>query len=223
MSTTRALAGMTLAVGAAYALSRWPQMSTWGATSAEVAGTMPGDEVVGVPRYRTTHAVTIHAPTDSVWPWLVQMGQGRGGLYSYDWLENLLGLQIHSADRVVPELQDLQVGDVVRMVPEGMQPELAYSVLRLEAPRLLVLGALSSREDAFAAGMPFPCWTFALRPTDQGDTRLVVRFQSDFEPTLLGLLANKHALMPVHFVMERRMLLGIKERAERAEVTAAAG
>lgn len=230
MKTSRALAGVTLAgvtlAGTAYVVSGRPQMSTWGATPAEVAATMPGDDIVGVARYRTTHAVTIQAPVDSVWPWLVQLGQGRGGLYSYDWVENLVGLQIHSADRVVPELQDLQVGDVVRMVPEGMQPELAYAVLRLEAPSLLVLGATTSREDAFAAGMPFPCWTFSLRPTQTGDTRLVVRFQSDFEPTLLGLLANKHALAPVHFVMERKMLLGIKERAEHAEragVTAAAG
>ena len=168
MKTTSALAGMTLAVGAAYAASRWPEMATWGATPDEVSATMPGDDVVGVPRYRTTHAVTIQAPVQRVWPWLVQMGQGRGGLYSYDRLENALGLQIHSADRIVPELQDLQVGDVVRMVPEGMQPDLAFSVLRLQAPTLLLLGAVTSREDAFTAGMPFPCWTFALNPPVTG-------------------------------------------------------
>jgi hypothetical protein len=207
------LAAGVAASALGYAVAR--RAGTWGATAAEAAARMPGDEVVGRARYRTTRAVTVRAPVGQVWPWLVQLGQGRGGLYSYDRLENLLGLDIHSVDRIVPELQHLAVGDVVRMVPQGTQPELAFAVLRLEPPRLLVLGATGSREEAVAAGLPYPCWTFLLRPTSTGDTRLVVRFQSDFDPTLLGRIVNRHALAPVHFVMERRMLLGIKKRAER--------
>lgn len=177
---------------------------------------MPGDELLGVARYRTTHAVTIDAPAEQVWPWLVQLGQGRGGMYSYDWLENLLGLRMHSADRIEPALQDLHVGDEIRLVPEGTEPELTLTVVRLEPERVLVLGSSGSREDVIGAGMPYPAWTFALRPLGGRRTRLVVRFQSDFAPTPAGWLMNKYALEPVHFLMERKMLLGIKERAERA-------
>ncbi len=215
----RNVAGATalgVVAGAAYGLSRWPRMSSWGATTTEAAEVLPGDEIVGEPKYRTTHAVTVRAPVEQVWPWLVQLGQGRGGMYSYDWLENLAGLRMHSADRIVPELQQLAVGDVVRLVPEGTQPGLGFVVARLEPPHLLVLGPGSTRQEAIEGHLPYPSWTFLLRPLDERSSRLVVRFQSDFEPTARGWLMNKYALEPVHFVMERKMLLGIKERAERA-------
>lgn len=191
-------------------------MLTWGATPEEAEATMSGDEIVGRARYQATHAVTIEAPVEQVWPWLVQMGQGRGGLYSYDRVENLLGLDIHSADHIVPELQDLAVGDVIRMVPEGTEPDLHFLVAYLEPPHLLVLSSEGSRRDAYAADLPFATWAFHLREVDESTTRLVVRFRSDFRPTPSGWITNKYALEPVHFVMERKMLLGIKERAERA-------
>jgi len=210
------LAVLTATGATVLAVVRWPRMATWGATPVEAEGPIAGDELVPGAKYRTTHAVTVHSAVEAVWPWLVQMGQGRGGLYSYDWLENVFGLHMHSADRVVPELQHLEVGDVVRMVPEGTQPDLSFSVLRVEPPRLLVLGTTESRETVLASGMPYPAWTFELRPLDKDTTRLVVRFQSDFAPTVVGWLLNKYALEPVHCAMERKMLLGIKERAERA-------
>lgn len=171
--------------------------------------------MVGTVRYRTTHAITIDAPREVVWSWLIQLGQGRGGMYSYDWLENLLGLYMHSAQAIRPELQRLAVGDVVSMVPEGTQPSLQLVIARLDAPALLVLGPTASREDAFAANLPYPCWTFRLTRTARGGTRLLDRFQSDFRPSPLGWLMNKYALEPVHFLMERKMLLTLKERSER--------
>ena len=225
MRTARNLAGaaaIAAGLGAAYGISRWPRMTSWGATTTEAAEVLPGDEIVGEPKYRTTHAVTIDAPVERVWPWLVQMGQGRGGLYSYDWLENLAGLRMHSAERIVPELQGLAVGDLVRLVPEGTDPPIAFVVDRIDPPYLLVLGPAGSREEAIEAGLPYPSWTFRLRPVAARSSRLVVRFQSDFKPTTLGWLMNKYALEPVHFVMERKMLLTIKERAERAAPVAAA-
>lgn len=207
---------LTSLARAAFGFRRLPTMASWGATNEEVVAVLPGDELVGVAKYRTTHAVTIAASPEDVWPWLAQMGQGRGGLYSYDWLENLLGLHMHSASRVVPELQAVAVGDVVRMVPEGTQPPLHFVVARVEPPYLLVLGPDGSRAGAFAKNLPYPCWTFALRALDGGGSRLVVRFQSDFRSTAVGWLVNKYALLPVHFIMERKMLLGIKDRAEHA-------
>jgi hypothetical protein len=189
---------------------------SWRATPLEANELLPGDDLVGTARYRTTRGVSISASAEEVWRWLVQIGQGRGGMYSYDWLENLFRLDMHSADHVEPGWQDLSVGDVIRLVPEGTQPPLQFVVVRLEAPHLLVLGPGGTREEAFAQGLPFPCWTFRVTPTSSHSSRLVVRFQSDFKPTPLGWLAYKYALEPVHFVMERKMLLGIKERAERA-------
>ena len=100
-----------------YATLIRPRILRWGATDEEAAERLPGDEVVAQPRYQTTHAVTIHARRSEVWPWLVQLGQGRGGLYSYDWLENLFGLGFRSADRIIPDLQRLAVGDQVWQAP----------------------------------------------------------------------------------------------------------
>jgi hypothetical protein len=196
-------------------------MINWGATQQEIDEPLPGDEIVGQAKYRSTRAITVNAPVERVWPWLVQLGQGRGGLYSYDWLENLLRLDIHSVDRIVPEYQRLAVGDVVRLVPDGTQPALQFTVKQVEPPRLLVLGPSGSRREAFEARMPFPCWTFRLTAMPGDTTRLVVRFQSDFKPDLMGWAVNKYALAPVHFAMERKMLLGIKRRAERRSVLAA--
>ena len=193
---------------------RWTP--AWRATRLEMAASMPGDELISRARYRSTHAITIDARPDDVWPWLVQMGQGRGGLYSYDWLENLLGLHIHSADRIDPDLQSLAVGDVIRLVPEGTQPPLRFVVARLEQRALLVLGPDKARAQAFAEHLPHPCWTFQLTAVGVEQCRLVVRFQADFAPTPLGWVAYKYALRPVHFVMERKMMLGIKDRAERS-------
>lgn len=212
-------AAAALAAGAAlvgYATLVRPRILRWGASDEEVAERLPGDEVVGQRRYQTTHAVTIQAPRSEVWPWLVQLGQGRGGLYSYDWLENLLGLGFASADRIIPELQTLEVGDQVWLAPRDSAMPLWYQVLDLQPPQTLVLGPHGDRNEALGQGLPWSTWTFVLRDLGNGSTRLVVRMRSDFKPTPLGLLANKYALEPVHFAMERKMLLGIKHRAERA-------
>lgn len=210
------VAALAVAGGATYAISQWPRMTSWGATYQETKEELPGDELVGEAKYRTTHAVTIDAPPEQVWPWLAQIGQGRGGMYSYDWLENLVGLRMYSLYRIHPELQHLEVGDIIRLVPEGTEPDLHFVVVRIEPPHLLVLGPDTSREEAIESNLPYPAWTFRLRPLPGGRTRLVVRFQSDFKPTPLGWLMNKYSLEPVHFLMERKMMLTIKQRAEGA-------
>ena len=92
-----------------------PWYSKWGATEAETMKSLPGDEQVPNPNMVNTRAITIEAPVATVWPWLVQMGQGRGGLYSYERLENLVGCEMHNADEILPEYQELMVGDMVRL------------------------------------------------------------------------------------------------------------
>ena len=208
-------AALAVVGGATYVISQWPRMTSWGATYQESTQVLPGDELVGEAKYRTTHAVTIDAPPERVWPWLVQIGQGRGGMYSYDWLENLAGLRMRSLYRIHPELQHLKEGDVIRMVPEGTEPDLHFVVKRIEPPHLLVLGSDIPRAETLETNLPYPAWTFMLRPLPEGGTRLVVRFQSDFKSTPLGWLMNKYTLEPVHFLMERKMMLTLKQRAER--------
>jgi hypothetical protein len=203
----------------AYVVRIRPWHLRWGATDAEVYQSLPGDELVLHPKLTATHAITIHASAAEVWPWLVQMGQGRAGFYSYDWLENVFGLEIHNADRIIPEYQVLKVGDLVPVAPGGFGPP----VVALEPNRVLVLGGtLDTRTGrTLAASHNVPAeyhavsWVFFLEPVDAKTTRLIERFRADWSPSLRNALFNRVLLEPASFVMERKMLLGIKERAER--------
>jgi hypothetical protein len=191
-----------------------PAMLGWGATPDERDARLPGDDIVATPRNLWTRAVTIAAPPAAVWPWLAQIGQGRGGLYSYDWLENLLGCDIHSVDRIIPELQQLAVGDPIRLVREGYPADLVLTVAAILPEQALVLAAPGTRAEALAAGLAYLSWAFILRPTPDGGTRLIVRTRSDFAPTFAGRLVNQVLLEPIQFIMERKMMLGIKARAD---------
>jgi hypothetical protein len=196
-------AGVVGAAAVLGAYRRWvqPWQHRWGATDEEVAAALPGDGIIPDPAGSTTRAITITAAPGDVWPWLVQLGYGRAGWYSYDWIDND---GRPSADRVVPELQDLAVGDQILMGP-GMGP----AVRELEPDRYLVAG---DREGG--------SWCLALRPGG-GGTRLVSRWRVRWPltpATVFWVLLSD----PGAFLMERRMLKGIKERVERAAVSAAA-
>jgi hypothetical protein len=108
---------------------------TWGATPEEVDRAMPGDEFLPDPDILATRAVTISAPPSKIWPWLMQMGSGKGGMYTYDWIENILGLRMHSADEILPQFQDRKVGDVEQLGTNG--PRLRVEIL--DAERAMVL------------------------------------------------------------------------------------
>lgn len=115
---------------------------TGGATDEEMIRQFPGDDLVPDPSDETPRAVTVNAPADAVWPWIVQLGQGRGGFYRYSWLENLAGADIHNVDHIIPELQDLEKGDSIRMVREDywlQSPSTAMTVKRIDSDRTLVL------------------------------------------------------------------------------------
>jgi hypothetical protein len=175
---------------------------TYGATAAEVAGHLPGDDLLPYPDLLSTRAVTIEAPPAAVWPWLVQMGSGRGGAYTYDWIENLFGLDMHSADDIRPELQHLAAGDVLPLGPKG--PGMRVEVLDPE------------RALAFRSTAGDWVWIFQLTAHQLG-TRLVSRNRiATTRATRARRLANRLIVEPGSLVMERRMLLGIKERAERS-------
>lgn len=201
----RALARVAL-LGAAFLLAYRrllrPWHLRWGAAEDEVEGAMPGDELVADPTLVSTRAVTIDAAPQAVWPWLVQIGQGRGGFYSYDWIENVFGLDIHSADAILDRHQELRPGDRVALAPDGS----GLDVERVEPDRLLVLGEPEG-------GLT---WTFLLQPAD-GKTRLIARNRWTTAGGSLSFRLYMALIDPAAFVMERRMLLGIKARAERAD------
>ena len=186
----------------------------WGATPAEVGAPLPGDGLVAAPDLGYTRAVTVAAAPERVWPWLAQIGQGRGGFYSFDGLENLIGCHIHSADVVLPDEQDLRAGDLIRLAPAEQAPVFRVEDVRPPTTLVLVSAGPPSAADAARDGDTVATWQWALRPTDGGRrTRLIVRQRLTYprsQRVLWGLLE------PVTFVMERRMLCGLRRRAESA-------
>jgi hypothetical protein len=153
---------------AAYLLVARPLQLGWGATDHESGESLTGDELLAHADLTATRAITIRASADQVWPWIAQLGQGRGGFYSYDLLENLAGCDIHSADRIVPEWQAIAAGDEVRLAPE-----LALVVASVELGRSLVLrGGIPLGN----AAPPYDfTWAFALQDAPDATTRLLVR------------------------------------------------
>jgi hypothetical protein len=189
-------------LGTAYRFPVRKLFQGWGAEPEEMKRSMAADREVPDPSYRTTLATTINAPADAVWPWLVQMGYRRGGLYSYDWLDRLFGyLDRPSADRVLPEFQHLATGDVI---PLGAGS--GFPVKAIENSRTLLLAGQA--DDVHWA------WQLELLAIDESHTRLIsrncVRLPHSLKSTALIRLIE-----PTAFIMTRKMLLGIKRRAER--------
>jgi hypothetical protein len=165
----------------------------------EATRSLPGDELVADAKVRWNHAITIHARPADIWPWLVQMGCRRAGWYSYDGLDNG---GVRSAERIIPELQQVQVGDIFPMRPTDKD---TFVVRLVEPERALVLG------DA-AGGM---AWELVLEPVDEDSTRVIARIRATYDNPALGLFL-KVVWHPTHFAMERRQLLNLKRRVEAA-------
>lgn len=212
-----ALTFLLLVLLPAYWLFVRPWHLAWGATKEEVRRVLPGDTRVSAPRLGYTRAITVNAPPDAVWPWLVQIGYGRAGWYSYDGLEKLMGAADFadghtSANRIVPELQTLRAGDTIRL-DKNSAP--AFVVAEIDPNRALVLvGDPASRPDASNLDASTAIsWQWVLEPLDDGATRLIVRQRLTFAPTLTNRLMW-YMVELMNFVMERKMLKGIKRRAE---------
>jgi hypothetical protein len=174
---------------------------TWGATVEEAARPLPGDDLLDGADIVATRAIGIDAPPSAIWPWLVQMGPGRAGAYTYDWIENLFGLNMHSADRIHPEWQNLRVGDVLRARED--RPGMRVEILDPER-------TLSNRSETGDW-----VWTFVLVPED-GSTRLISRNRIAMKGAAAGQRLGMLVMEPGSLVMERRMLLGLKRRVERS-------
>jgi hypothetical protein len=194
-------AGKTLAAlalgGLLYRLLLRKRLLNWGATEVEANARLPGDELLEDADGVATRAITIDAPPSAVWSWIAQMGPApRGGAYTYDWIENLFGLGMHSVDRVLPEFQHPQVGDTIGVGKNPMRIE------RVEPEHVL---AMRSANGAWV-------WTLVLEPQD-GRTRLISR--NRFRLPSLASRIGMAPMIPGSLVMERKMLQGIKARAER--------
>ncbi|ASR05424.1 SRPBCC family protein [Gordonia rubripertincta] len=192
------IAGLLAAAACSGTYYAWvrPWVMTWGATEEEVAAALPGDELLPDADGVATRAITIHAPPEAIYPWLAQMGPSpRGGAYTYDWIENLLGLDMHSTDRVLEEFQHPVVGDTIGVGPEASRIEIA------EPDHAFVTRTTDGDW----------VWSFTLVP-DGASTRLISR--NRFRLTGLGKKLAMIPMEPGSLIMERKMLHGIKERAE---------
>ncbi|HYR11539.1 MAG TPA: hypothetical protein VEQ60_27400 [Longimicrobium sp.] len=180
----------------------------WGSTGDELRGPLPGDEYALNPTYQVQHAVTIRATPEEIWPWLAQIGHDRGGFYSYTWLENSFGLHVRNADRVHPEWQGLVTGDSVFATPRdylGTGRRFGWRVQYAEPYRVLILENWGS---------------FVLEPVDSATTRLIVRTRGEGRDDLAAFALSPISMLtlePAHFIMERRMLLTIRDRVESAQ------
>jgi hypothetical protein len=203
MVPTTLLVILTLAVLYWFPIRRW--MSRWGAAPSDLSRVMAGDSLLVDPTYSGTMAVIVNAAPEDIWPWLVQIGYQRGGLYSYDWLDRLFGyLDRPSATRILPEFQHLAVGD---QIPLGRGP--SWPVAVVEPRRALVLDMRNV--DGFDW-----VWQFGLYTVDERRTRLVSRSRVRTHAVWARLFT--YAIEPAGFLMTRRMLLGVKERAEALQV-----
>ena len=201
--------GVAAAGGAAYVTKVNPRIKRWGATDAELDRAWSGDDFVEAgARSRATRAVTVNAPAEAVWPWIVQLGQDRAGFYSYTVLENLVGADMHNTDWIVPEWQRREVGDVVWLArPDRYRGYGHQRVATLEPGRSM---ALTGERDWTAlqhGAKASNAWTFTVEPIAARRSRLVIHSVATRVDPLFDL---------IHFVMERKMMLRIKDLAERS-------
>lgn len=191
----------------------------WGVDSATAERSYPGDERVPAPTWSWTHGVEIEAPADAVWPWLAQLGQDKAGFYSYQALENLAGCQIRNARRIHPEWTRIAVGDPLRLHPRA-----SLTLVGIEPNRWMLAEKSGVVEDAEQFSMT---WLFHLEPLGARRCRLLSRMRASYPASWRSRLAfGPYLTESVGFVMDRKMLLGIKQRVERAalappQVTAA--
>jgi hypothetical protein len=188
-----------------------PWHMRWGASQAEIAAPMPGDEVVPRAQFNATRAINIEVPPEQVWPWIVQLGYGRAGFYTYDLLDNA---GVPSADRIIEDHQELKVGDRVPMFHETRGLSIAYTVDSLTANESMLWV-----HHPHEGERPDSTWSWQLTALPDGGTRLITRMKQDYRWENPRLAAFNLVLMEFgDFAMERRMLNGIKLRAEQAEI-----
>jgi hypothetical protein len=191
----------------------------WGITQEEATADLPGDELVSNPKLRMTWGITINAPIEDVWPWVVQMGQGRGGFYTYQFLENIAGCQIINADCILPEHQQIPLETGVSLAPDmplnvALHEEGHYFFLHSYMD-MTTMEIVDPKQASFSEKFMNLGWGFYLQEIGENQTRFLSRWLTDYDPALINKIAINLFLEPVGFVMGRKMLIGTKQRAER--------
>jgi hypothetical protein len=230
MDILKTFIGIGIAVGAAglvYVFVVLPWQLRRGATNAKLQRSLPGDDLVPSPKTGYTQAITIKAPKSEVWRWLVQIGYKRAGWYTYDFLHRLVGIagcvddERRSAKRIIPELQDLGLGDVIEIAP-GM----GYSAVGIEPEQVLILHTVwdTSKWESVSSDDPLPqnylmsSWVWFLEEIDEKTTRLIVRVRSDHSPGLLNTLSTRIPNALGRLLMQPRTLRVLKQRAEMSVI-----
>lgn len=196
-----------------YFVSPW--YVRWGASSVELSQTLPGDDIVPGATYQTTRAITIDAGIDRVWPWLAQLGQDRGGFYSFDLLENLVGCAMPTVDVLRPDRQAWQLGDRLWMYPADKAGGIGFATLRRYVPGRAL--AFATHVPGSTASVEDGSWSFVLVPLDDYTTRLVIRGRHLVYRSVAGAAFDEFVFSPLHFVMERRTMIGLKQLAEGSD------
>jgi hypothetical protein len=207
---------VTASVGlGAYLFVIRPWFLHWGTSASEIRQIWPGDELSPRPGYVATRAVTIQAPAESVWRWVVQVGQDRAGFYSYSWLENIFLADMHNADRTVEEWQTRNIGDTVWLARKDRYRGMARLTVALLTPnRAMVMVSPIDYQRISAGESAGGSWAFILTAVDPRTTRLILRSRSGQSGSIWRMAYNYFVFDPAHFIMERKMMLGIKHRAE---------
>jgi hypothetical protein len=208
--------------GLVYHLGLRPWCLRWGTTSAELHAALPGDDLFPAYTSEATHAITIHATADKVWPWLMQIGQDRGGFYSYTFLENAFGCEMPKLERLVPEWKPRVPGETVwfcnpkrfdgqgKMIPAIVNADQALALVTVNDWRHLQAGGHAQEG----------IWSFTLQAGADGETRLIARLRGGTPPTVAGRLMGRLFWEPAHFVMEQKMLRTIRDLAEAMQSSA---
>ena len=212
-----ALVTILVVAGLVYHLGLRNWCLQWGTTTAEVHATLPGDVLFPDYTGEATHAITIHASPQQIWPWLMQIGQDRSGFYSYTFLENAFACDMPKVERLVPDWKPRAPGETVwfcnpkhfngqgRMIAAIVEPDRAFTMVSLNDWQSLQTGGRAHEG----------IWSFTLEPQADGQTRLIARVRSTTPPSLASRLAGRLFWEPAHFVMEQRMLRTIRDLAER--------
>jgi hypothetical protein len=210
------LAGVCTALIIAFVVVVRPWYQHWGASDEEAWRTLPGDQIVVDAVTQQTRAITIDAPADRVWAWLAQIGQDRSGFYSFDSLQNLIGCRMPAGEDLRPDLQQWRVGQRLWMCSPDEAGGAGFATLRvLEPGRVLGFGTHASFSSPNSSDDG--SWTFELEPIDKSQTRLYVRSRAAGGRQLLGARFDSSTFEPLHFVMERRMMVGLKQLAETGQ------
>lgn len=194
----------------AYQFMARPWFIRWGASDAEVNMSLPGDELTSLPPDQSiTRAITIRAPAEIIFPWLAQLGADRGGLYSYDKLENLIGCKVINADEILPQFQNPLPEDPIKLCGGTFGPP-PFIVADIKPGEYLILGHHPLGQNGEALSSEWTdTWSFVLRPINTESTRLIIRSRSSLTDPIFKIIE------PISFFMERGMMYGIQSRAEK--------